>query len=152
MILPENTSLSLNNIGVGQPGDEFIVMHQEEMCVPDVYHQSFPPGAIERILCYEAELDPFLTVVEVHDHDDAYERRRERLCAQKRAEQSRIAYLKGLFIYAVTFPFCAATFCRYCWHRSHTTPPNPEGSTFSSRSSVSIFQRSKGSGKDLKLE
>ncbi|KAF5374609.1 hypothetical protein D9615_008954 [Tricholomella constricta] len=63
IILPENASLSLNNIGVGQPGNKFIVMHQEEMCVPDVYHQSFPPGAIERIICYEAELDPFLTVV-----------------------------------------------------------------------------------------
>jgi hypothetical protein len=81
-------------------------MHQEEMCVPDVYHQSFPPGAIKCIICYEAELDPFLTVVgkldlvllpliyaihdsleEVHDHDDAYEHRRERL---HRNAQSRV--------------------------------------------------------------
>jgi len=150
--LPDNTDLSLHNIGVGQPGDEFVVVYGQVMFVPNIRSQSFPPDAIELIIRYEAEPDPFLTVVEVHDVDAAYKHLSKRLSAQHRAEQ--IAYVKGLFVCAgtcMTFPFRLATYLRYHWHRIRTTPPNPEGSTFSSRSAVSVSWRHKGSGKYLKL-
>jgi hypothetical protein len=90
---------------------------------------------------------------EVHDADAASKRHRKRVFAQYHAED--IAYLKGLFIHAgtyMTFPFRSATYRHYHWHRIRTTPPNPEGSPFSSRSSVLVFPKRKGSGKYLKLE
>jgi hypothetical protein len=90
---------------------------------------------------------------EVNDDTLAFERYDKRLCAQERAEQ--IAYIKQLFIRAGTymvFPFRPATYRHYLWPRIRTKGPNPEGSSFSPRSSVSVFRRCKGSGKYSKSE
>ncbi|KIM72538.1 hypothetical protein PILCRDRAFT_829686 [Piloderma croceum F 1598] len=118
--LESNGDLRMSKLGLGKPGDQFLITWYEHS--PPVvvtswpYSSTLPASEVRRMACYESDSYPILTVIELGDYKSASQCHYQRVLAKQREDQ--VAYLKGLAAHA--WNWVASAF--------YSTPPDPTSS------------------------